>query len=125
MSGLPMDGIPERYKVRVGEGWETLAQVEARLAGLENKLNLLESHVKTAPVNNNQAAYNGFLITRDLAYTTYKITDLQGNDVPGLSEGSFKNINLAHARIDGHNAIKKALNSLNGHSTTENNNSSS
>ena len=87
MSGLPIDGIPEVYKINepqdpVHNLSSFREQYEQRLARLEKKHSDLESRVKTAPINNTQVEHNGFLITRDLAYTTYKITDLAGKDVP-------------------------------------------
>src|SRR5882762_9856277 len=99
--GKPMIGepIPNEYKVTDSEVHnlssfremyeQRLASAQMQIAQLEKKHSDLESRVKTAPIDNTQVNHNGFLITRDLTYTTYKITDLQGKDVQGLSEGSF------------------------------------
>src|SRR5712691_4735479 len=92
--GKPVLGnsIPEEYKIQEPHNLSSFReQYEQRLAQLEKKHSDLESRVKTAPINNTQVEHNGFLITRDLAYTTYKITDLAGKDVPGLSDSLFKN----------------------------------
>jgi hypothetical protein len=122
----PMIGnpIPDEYKVMDSEVHNLSSfreMYEQRLAQLEQKHNALESRVKTAPIDNTQVNHNGFLITRDLVYTTYKITDLNGKDVPGLSEGSFKSFTRAQTQVDNYIALQKALNKLNGHKTTENN----
>ena len=112
--------IPERYKAMDTEVHNLSSfreMYEHRLAQLEQKHNALESRVKTAPIDNTQVTHNGFLITRDLVYTTYKITDLNGKDVPGLSEGLFRNFTRAQGHVDNYIALQKALNKLNGHST--------
>ena len=125
MSGLPMDGIPEVYKVAAEPHNLTSfrEQYEQRIAQLEKRTQQLEQPGVNWIYNTKQE-YGGFLIIRDLEYTTYRIYDLQGKEVTGLSEGSFRQLPKAQIQIDMHNARQKALHNLNGHSTTKNDNSS-
>jgi ribosome-associated translation inhibitor RaiA len=118
--------IPEEFKVTDSEVHNLSSfreMYEQRLARLEKKTAQLEQPGVNWIYDTKQE-YGGFTIVRDLEYTTYRIYDLQGKEVSGLSEGSFRNLNRAQGQIDMYNALQKAMNKLNGHSTTSNNHTS-
>jgi len=113
--------IPDQYKVRLGEGWETL---EERVAGIEQRQKEQTDIIKRLKDNfdnpgvrylyDTTTEYGGFLIIQDLSYTTYKIYNKNGKEVEGLSGGSFKGLSKAQQQIDLYNALHKTLEHING-----------